>query len=362
MGEIMRELVLFNLKKKFFNKMSMIIIILEFIGMFIVMNCDLSFSNDSITTIKIDKSVEKYQQYFEGPNLNFNYDKNGNEEVVLYNISGQWMIESEIVIDQYQRKQIEQDLLLIEQKEYLKSHQFLNDFFKEYNNFNIRVNYNKNNDKENIEALVICTICYLLLMNYSNLLSTEFLYQKNSGVINLLLNNMSVKQHFFSNIIYGYLVEIINVTIISLIALINIVINNKMIDYNSYQIVEISLIKCFLVILVIITALFLIQIIILIITSSFSNSSTATNFIVCVNALYLIIYYISINYLNKEIIGHFFIKFISFLPVLSMILMPYRIIVDNNYLSAIFYFALNSLVIYLLIKKGLVIYKKNLLK
>ena len=115
----------------------MIIIILEFIGMFIFMNCDLNFSNDSITTIKIDKSVEKYQQYFEGSNLNFNYDKNGNEEVVLYNISGQWMIESEIVIDQYQRKQIEQDLLLIEQKEYLKSHQFLNDFFEEYNNFNI---------------------------------------------------------------------------------------------------------------------------------------------------------------------------------------------------------------------------------
>ena len=143
----MRELVLFNLKKKFFNKMSMIIIILEFIGMFIFMNCDLNFSNDSITTIKIDKSVEKYQQYFEGSNLNFNYDKNGNEEVVLYNISGQWMIESEIVIDQYQRKQIEQDLLLIEQKEYLKSHQFLNDFFEEYNNFNIRVDYNKNNDK-----------------------------------------------------------------------------------------------------------------------------------------------------------------------------------------------------------------------
>ena len=68
------------------------------------------------------------------------------------------------------------------------------------------------------------------------------------------------------------------------------------------------------------------------------------------------------DYLNKEIIGHFFIKFISFLPVLSMILMPYRLIVDNNYLSAIFYFVLNSLVIYLLIKKGLVIYKKNLLK
>ncbi|MGN1398543.1 MAG: hypothetical protein ACI4WG_00875 [Erysipelotrichaceae bacterium] len=359
----MRELVLFNLRKKFLNKTTVIIIILEFAAVFLLLNFDFLLKDNAITEIKIDISAIQYEADLKNEKLNYRYDSQAIDDVVLFYIDGQWMIESKLKITNYQQNCIVQDINMLMQKEYLRSHQFMNDFFNEYNDIAIDVEYIGDLEKDNSAALIICTIGYFLLMNYSNLLSSEFLYQKNSGVLSLLLNNISIPQHFFSNIVYGYLVEIINMTILTVITLINIAISNqRVITGYEYQIVNISIMKGFLLLVLVMTSLFVIQVMILLLTSSFNNSSSATNFLACINILYLIIYYLAINYLSEAVVESILFRIICYCPILSLIMMPYRMIITDSYLPAVLCCIINLIVVYWLIRKGMTIYKKNLLK
>ena len=104
------------------------------------------------------------------------------------------------------------------------------------------------------------------------------------------------------------------------------------------------------------------QIIFLIIGSGMKDNDQIGNFLLIVNIIGLLIYYLCLNNINESFLNKPFIVVLSYFPIISAVLTSGRLLLDCcNLISGIFALSLNIIVIYLLMTRCLKVYKHNLL-
>ena len=369
----MKALILFNLKRRFFNKSTIVIMVLQFILIFCFMHLDIFKDSNVNTTVYLDSSVKKYDEYFGKLDSSLVYligNYGGEEKVIIHLDEDKWMIYSKEIIDDDIKAQIENDIKTVVRKNYEETHTFMKEYIAEYDDMDIEINEVVQQEESDEVLMILVSACYFMLVAYGNLISSEIVYQKNMKVLPIILNNMDVKEHFYSHIIYGYLVPLIRAGMFLVCLIPNLLIGSSSNDTLSdiaLQNVElpereIALSSIILTILLLISLLVIVQILFLLAGSYFKDNDQISNFLLIVNIIGLLFYYLCLNNITKSFLNKPIVIFLSYMPILSSILTSGRLLLDCcGILSGLLALSLNIVVIYLLVTKCLKIYKRNLL-
>ncbi len=369
----MKTLILFNLKRRFFNKSTIVIMVLQFILIFFFLHLDIFENSNANTTIYLDNSVKKYHEYFGDLNSSLIYligNASGEEKIIIHLDEDKWSIYSKEIIDEDIKIQIENDIKTVMRKKYEDTHTFMKGYIAEYEDMYIEINEVVEQEESDEVLMILVSACYFLLVAYGNLISTEIVYQKNMKVLPVILNNIDIKEHFYAHIIYGYLVPLIRGGMFLVCLIPNLLIgsssNNTLSDIALQNVElperEIALSSIILTILLLLSLLVIVQILFLLVGSYFKDNDQISNFLLIVNIIGLLFYYLCLNNLTGSFLNKPIVVFLSYVPLLSSVLTSGRLLLDCcGILSGLFALSLNIVVIYLLVTRCLKIYKRNLL-
>ena len=370
----MKTLILFNLKRRFFNKSTIIIFLLQFILIFCFFHLEI-FDDEKSKEIYIDSSAKKYHEYFGQLSSDLRYiisDSGRNCKIILHydKRNNCWNIYSGIEIDDFTLKNIEKDIVNVVKNEYKSNHKFIEEYINEYENMNINLILRDNDNKNNELLIILISCCYFLLLGYGNLISSEIIYEKNMNVLPVILNNMDIKEHFYANIVYGYLVPLLRGVMLLICIGINMLIggyNNVSNLMNEYVPVlldnDISLLSFVLAILIILAVLVIVQIIMLLICCGFKNNNQVANFLLILNIIGLLFYYLCLNNLTDTFLQNGFVIVLSYFPIVSMVLMSGRLLLSQcGLISGMIALIANIIFLFFVIGKSTKIYKRNILR
>lgn len=259
-------------------------------------------------------------------------------------------------------------------KKYKLSHQFLSSFIDEYVNINPEVIV-KNKEIIDGSIVIVLAVSFFLIINYGCSSSNEIIIEKSSGVLNIILTNIDAKKHLLEKIIVSYIIFLIQIAIIIFQLLISYLIrfiqdgcsglllfaNRFLIMSTESEVAGLTIEKIILLAIVMIFNLLLIQLIIILITSKYTNGQQMASFQGLLYVGLLIAYYL-IMIVSEQLIKSRLIKYLSYLPLFSMVFVPQRIINSNiSNFSALIALILVLLAIIFLVIRHSENYKRNLL-
>ncbi|HQB32117.1 MAG TPA: hypothetical protein PLI19_02180 [Erysipelotrichaceae bacterium] len=375
----MKELIKFDIRRRFNNKTAIIVNILLFVMILCCFHIDYILQDEIlIDTVLIDTSLMEYQQLFvELSDEELTYkvsDKENQENEVILHLSENWQIITKYELDQNIRDRIINDIKKAVTKKYKLSHQFLSSFIDEYVNINPEVIV-KNKEIIDGSIVIVLAVSFFLIINYGCSSSNEIIIEKSSGVLNIILTNIDAKKHLLEKIIVSYIIFLIQIAIIIFQLLISYLIrfiqdgcsglllfaNRFLIMSTESEAAGLTIEKIILLAIVMIFNLLLIQLIIILITSKYTNGQQMASFQGLLYVGLLIAYYL-IMIVSEQLIKSRLIKYLSYLPLFSMVFVPQRIISSNiSTFSALIALILVLLAIIFLVIRHSENYKRNLL-
>lgn len=375
----MKELIKFDIRRRFNNKTAIIVNILLFVMILCCFHIDYILQDEIlIDTVLINTSLMEYQQLFvELSDEELTYkvsDKENQENEVILHLSENWQIITKYELDQNIRDRIINDIKKAVTKKYKLSHQFLSSFIDEYVNINPEVIV-KNKEIIDGSIVIVLAVSFFLIINYGCSSSNEIIIEKSSGVLNIILTNIDAKKHLLEKIIVSYIIFLIQIAIIIFQLLISYLIrfiqdgcsglllfaNRFLIMSTESEVAGLTIEKIILLAIVMIFNLLLIQLIIILITSKYTNGQQMASFQGLLYVGLLIAYYL-IMIVSEQLIKSRLIKYLSYLPLFSMVFVPQRIINSNiSNFSALIALILVLLAIIFLVIRHSENYKRNLL-
>lgn len=353
----MKELIVFNLKRKLLNVTTVITNVLLFVAIYILFHLDINLPNK---VIYLDESMNSYFDYYMDIDSEIIYtDFEIDNSARLY-YDGQFRLATDNKINKDQLNQINKDLNRVLCQKMVIEHD-INDY-----QLNNEVIVQLNDEKSFNYAFVILSISFMILMSGVSGVVSDIVYEKSNHIADLLLTNVSANSHLFSKIFSFYLFWFLEIGL----TVCFLFINYKMVDlkgvieiikafiagldYSIYEVAAIAFIS--------IISLVFIQLLAILFISKFSNVNQINNYQLLMYLLMFMIYLIVYILIDKGLLENQFIKLISLLPGSSMFLMPCRILVKNtNMLEIIITIIFNILAIVALIDNCMNKYKQNLL-
>ena len=373
----MKQLLKFNISRKFKNKITIVINILLIVVMYFVFHLDYFFSSDTqIKNVYLDSTTSKYINYYlSDSDLSFNYllenGKVDQDSVILHYDEG-FSIISQKSLNEETVKDIENDLKRVLEKEYLHHHLYLQQYVDEYKNIELTCLITNEDKSELLSTLI--TIVYFLILSYGTLISNEAIYEKGSRILEVLMTNISAKEYVKSKIISGYLIPLIQFGLVSIYVFINFLIRyrqDKLVglmevigiaEENINLNYEISFRSIILSLILIFLTLITVQIFFLFITASFTSSDDANGFQSLIYVVMLVCYYLMIIYLDESNINSKICIILSYFPLFSSILMSYRLITGSAFtIDVVICCSICIGVLLLMINIGMPRYKNNIL-
>lgn len=221
--------------------------------------------------------------------------------------------------------------------------------------------------------IIFLTSIYFMMLNFIAVNSNEIIMEKTSHMIPIILTSVSIKIHFLTKLIIGFssvLFQIISsISIISIVAyaryqldqgkgLISLVVKYLPINIDSISLADILVLLDFkwtdinlvlLGLLFILLGIFLIQICILILSSKVKTMEEAASIQGPFYLILLIIYYLALSLNTSQSLSFGLGYTLSFVPVFSMLIMPMRLLTQHVMpieilISILFTIALISLI------------------
>ncbi len=375
----MKELIKFDLRRRFINKSTIIVNILLFVMIICCFHIDYILKDEAfIDTVLIDTSLIEYSDLFlelsdEQLTYKLSDEKNKENEVILH-LNEKWQIISKYELDQKTRERITEDIKKAVIKKYKLSHQFLSSFIDEFVRIDPEVVI-KNNEVIDGSIVIVLAISFFLIINYGCTSSNEIIIEKSTGILNIILTNIDAKKHLLEKIIVSYIIFLTQIMIkflqLSISYLIRFIqdrclglknfIDRIFIISTESGGSELTIEKIMLLVIIMIFNLLLIQLIIILITSKYTNGQQMASFQGLLYVGLLIIYY-SVMIVSEQLIKSRIISYISYLPIFSMVFIPQKIIGSSiSGWDSLFASALVVIAIIVLINKGSDRYKRNLL-
>lgn len=240
-------------------------------------------------------------------------------------------------------------------------------------------------NKQNLLFMVITSI-YFTMLSCSTSVANEIIYEKSTRQLELILTSISARKHFASKILVGWLAILMQGGMLFMIFLFWILIRhlfdggeglisliNQLNLYKIHQTTFIDvilsidiqldfIIKVFFIFIFLMIGILLTQIILSIFSSFISSIENASAIQSPFYIILMIVYYftLSVNtpYQMSEGIGYI----CSFIPFLSMLFMPCRLMIQNVSIYELILSLLISMIFMLLVtKNGMDMYERGVL-
>ena len=353
----MRTLLKFALKRRFFNKLS-----LSLQALFIFVVFGLLYVDKLSAWIGLDLH-QPYQIAFSS---NMDRDK---IDIDLWMNQGFELVKdkADILIELNEEgyavkgvndvilKQRIQSILLIQHKQNIlkTSQENVHAWLEEYENIHVHfeeIEVEQTSFKAQL-ALVFLTGLYFMLLNFIAVNSGEIIMEKTTHIMPLILSSVSTRAHFVSKLILGMFSVMFQIVSSILIVGLGLYLRFrddrfrgliqaaskylalpefefeillKLFDFNIQDLQRLSLALLFMIV-----GIFIVQLLILVLASQVKNAEEAAAIQGPFYLVLLLIYYLSLSFQSPASLSHGLGYQLSFVPVLSMLMMPIRIFTQD---------------------------------
>ena len=353
----MRTLLKFALKRRFFNKLS-----LSLQALFIFVVFGLLYVDKLSAWIGLDLH-QPYQVAFSS---NMDRDK---IDVDLWMNQGFELVKdkADILIELNEEgyavkgvndvilKQRIQAILLIQHKQNIlkTSQENVHAWLEEYENIQVHfeeIEVEQTSFKAQL-ALVFLTGLYFMLLNFIAVNSGEIIMEKTTHIMPLILSSVSTRAHFVSKLILGMFSVMFQIVSSILIVGLGLYLRFrddrfrgliqaaskylalpefefelllKLFDFNIQDFQRLSLALLFMLV-----GIFIVQLLILVLASQVKNAEEAAAIQGPFYLVLLLVYYLSLSIQSPASLSHGLGYQLSFVPVLSMLMMPIRIFTQD---------------------------------
>ena len=360
----MRTLLKFALKRRFFNKLS-----LSLQALFIFVVFGLLYVDKLSAWIGLDLH-QPYQVAFSS---NMDRDK---IDIDLWANQGFELVKdkADILIELNEEgyavkgvndvilKQRIQAILLIQHKQNIlkTSQENVHAWLEEYENIHVyfeEIEVEQTSFKAQL-ALVFLTGLYFMLLNFIAVNSGEIIMEKTTHIMPLILSSVSTRAHFVSKLILGMFSVMFQ--IVSSILIVGLGLYLRFRDDRFRGLIQAAskylvlpefefelLLKLFnfniqdfqrlvLALVFMLVGIFIVQLLILVLASQVKNAEEAAAIQGPFYLVLLLIYYLSLSIQSPASLSHGLGYQLSFVPVLSMLMMPIRIFTQDLVFVEIF--------------------------
>ena len=353
----MRTLLKFALKRRFFNKLS-----LSLQALFIFVVFGLLYVDKLSAWIGLDLH-QPYQIAFSS---NMDRDK---IDIDLWMNQGFELVKdkADILIELNEEgyavkgvndvilKQRIQAILLIQHKQNIlkTSQENVHAWLEEYENIHVHfeeIEVEQTSFKAQL-ALVFLTGLYFMLLNFIAVNSGEIIMEKTTHIMPLILSSVSTRAHFVSKLILGMFSVMFQIVSSILIVGLGLYLRFrddrfrgliqaaskylalpefefeillKLFDFNIQDFQRLVLALVFMLV-----GIFIVQLLILVLASQVKNAEEAAAIQGPFYLVLLLIYYLSLSIQSPASLSHGLGYQLSFVPVLSMLMMPIRIFTQD---------------------------------
>lgn len=352
----MKTLLKFAFKRRFLNKMTIILQVL-----FILIVCTV-FYMDKISEffnldfhqpieIKIENTLRKeIKNEDEWKSQGFVFTNNS-DSIEITKVNKVYQISN---VQELSIQQRIYDLLLRNHKRSLENENNL-DWLEKYNTIHVEFidsKLDENTFKQQIIILFLTSI-YFMMLNFIAVNSNEIIMEKTSHMIPIILSSVKIRIHFLTKLIIGFcsvLFQIISsIGIVGIIGflrykldqgqgLIRLILKFLPIQIDDFNITELFKLLDFktsdfylvlLGLLFILLGIFLIQICILILSSKVKTMEEAASIQGPFYLILLIIYYLALSLNTTHALSSGLGYILSFVPIFSMLIMPMRLLTSH---------------------------------
>jgi ABC-2 type transport system permease protein len=379
----MNTLLKFAFKRRFMNKMTVILQVLFILLVCLIFYFDkisdaLNLEFNQAIPVNVDKTLRKWI---------VNEDEWKTQGFVFSNENEAIMITKNK--DVYQISKV--DEINIQSKIYqllLNNHQLRMEsesntsvykWLEKYESIEVEFLESKVDDNQFKHQLIILflTSIYFMMLNFIAVNSNEIIMEKTSHMIPIILSSVSAKVHFLTKLIIGFSSVVFQIVssigIVGLIAysryrldqgkgLIQLIVKYLPINIESISLTDLLKLIDFkwsdiylvlLGLLFILLGIFLIQICILILSSKVKTMEEAASIQGPFYLFLLLIYYLALSLNTSHSLSTGLGYSLSFVPVFSMLIMPMRLLTENVIpievmVSILFTIAIISLIFILL--------------
>ena len=353
----MRTLLKFALKRRFFNKLS-----LSLQALFILVVFGLLYVDKLSAWIGLDLH-QPYQVAFSSDmdrdkidvdlwaNQGFELVKDKADILIELNEEG-YAVKG--VNDVILRQRIQAILLIQHKQNILKtSQENVHAWLEEYENIHVHfeeIEVEQTSFKAQL-ALVFLTGLYFMLLNFIAVNSGEIIMEKTTHIMPLILSSVSTRAHFVSKLILGMFSVMFQIVSSILIIGLGLYLRFrddrfrgliqaaskylalpefefelllKLFDFRFEDLQRLSLALVFMLV-----GIFIVQLLILVLASQVKNAEEAAAIQGPFYLVLLLVYYLSLSIQSPASLSHGLGYQLSFVPVLSMLMMPIRIFTQD---------------------------------
>ena len=386
----MKELIKFSIKRRFLNKATLFFNLLFLAIVLVLFNLDkimvliqpeinkpISVNTGDLTLRSFIKASDFLVEVSTNSNIKIEVADNHYQVISDYPLSVyQTGLIAELLQDYYnEQPRDESDL---EYLSYYQDHLALNIEFKS--------SLSDKDSQNNVLAFMVVTTIYFMMISFSAMAANEVVYEKSTKLLEVILTTLSVSEHFYGKMLIGWLnILIQSLTsgiIVSVVFLwryfsdkgVMLCACLQKMDLISSDIKDLQAVTkwltvdwrfisdMFWIMLILMLGIVSVQVIMVSLSSFVSNVEEAGNIQSPMYILFMGLYYFSLSmnqpiYLEKGL-G----KFCSFLPVTSMLFMPYRIMLTKiPFLDILISLGINAGFLVLSLLGGRYLYGKGIL-
>ncbi len=360
----MKELIKFALKRRFFNKATLFFNIIFLVITLVVFNLDKIMVfiqpdiNEALSVYTTDHQLQSYLR--KNDKFKISYQSG---DITIKTRDNNYEIHHKYPLNMYQT-----NLLLETLNNYYasldRSEQDIA-YLEYYDNFlNLSIEFigdqKTKKANNNILAFMIVTTIYFMMISFSAMAANEVVYEKSTKLLETILTTLPVSAHFFGKMLSGWLNIIIQSAIsggiVATVFLWRYLLDkgeklcaclqkldlldnsiNRLSDLTKIISIDSRFIgDLFLIMIILMLGIVSVQVIMVSISSFVSNVEEAGNIQSPMYIIFMGLYYFSLSMNNVANLEKGLGKMCSFLPITSMLFMPYRIMLTTVKIKEIF--------------------------
>ena len=353
----MKELIKFSIKRRFINKATLFFNLLFLIITIVVFNVDKIMSviqPDINSPISLITTNEELKTFISNKKEVFVVE---NKALIEIKIEGNtYQVHSQYGLNTYQSQKIIEVL-----ESYFESIPLseLDEEYLAYYHVNISkdiefiVDTSTTKTNSNILAFMVVTTIYFMMISFSAMSANEVVYEKSTKLLEIILTTLSVSKHFYGKMLIGWLNIIIQSALSGTIVVsvflwrysydkgvklceclqkMDLLDNsiNSLKDISKWLAVDGRFLGDMLLIMTILMlGIVSVQVIMVSVSSFVSNIEEAGNIQSPMYILFMGLYYFSLSMNQPSNLEKGLGRICSFLPITSMLFMPYRIMLTK---------------------------------
>ena len=386
----MKELIKFSIKRRFINKATLFFNVLFLLITIVVFNVDkvMAVIQPEINSqLAVKTEASDLKRYINLKNDKVTYSDKA--DITIKQTGNTYEVNSEYGLNAYQTQAIVEILEgYFDSKPKSEEDQYHLAYF--YENLSLNIEFKTTTvakeNKNTVFAFMVVTTIYFMMISFSSMSANEVVYEKSTKLLETILTTLSVSEHFYGKMLIGWLNIIIQTLLSGIIVgsvfiwrytydkgtkLCDCLHKLDLLDNGVKSLQDLSkwlsidgkfMIDMFLIMVILMLGIVSVQVIMVSISSFVSNIEEAGNIQSPMYILFMGLYYFSLSLNQPAQLEKGLGKLCSYLPITSMLFMPYRIMLTKVKYSLVFTgIGINALFLGLCLVVGRYLYGKGIL-